>query len=89
MEASVHVVDAAGDLVLVRHDSEEEGSRIRYDRLTYGSHPQSISAEPVCAIMGLIILAVTARQKKVVRITCISAPRSFHNWILEVLVKIG
>ena len=62
VESSVHVVNAAGDLVLVRDHSEEEWAGVGYDWLPQVSNPQCIPTEPVCAVMGFIIFAMATRQ---------------------------
>ena len=60
VESSVHVVDAAGDLVLVRDHPEEEGAGVGDDWLPQVSNSQCIPTEPICAVMGFIILAMPA-----------------------------
>ena len=88
MEASVHVVNTAGDLINVCDDSEEERSGVGDNGLPNVTHTQGVTTEPVSAVMSLIILTVTARQEEVVRTTGLSTLGSINNWILEVLVKI-
>ena len=56
VEAPVHVIPAGGDLVPVRHHPEVEGLGVGDDRLPDPIHPEVVPAEPVSAVVGLLVL---------------------------------
>ena len=57
VEAPVHVVPAVRDLVPVRHHPQVEGLGVGDDRLPDTVHPEIVTAEPVSAVVGLLVLS--------------------------------
>merc|ERR1719219_2019018 len=90
VEAPVHVVNTVRDLVSIRHHPQVERFRIRDDWLSDSIHTQIVATEPVSAVVGLFILAVSTRYEKVVRHTSLTVFSSLHcPTVLGVVVEVG
>jgi len=88
VEAPVHVVDAVGDLVGVRHHPQVEWFGIGDDGLSDSIHTQIVPTEPVSAVVCLFVLAMAPRYEEVVSNTSFPVIGSLHRGVLGVVVEV-
>ena len=88
MEAPVHVVDRAGQLIPISCHPKEEWPSEGRDWLPHSVDPQGAATEPISGVVGLVVLAVPPGQQDVVSLTIASVVSPISVRVLKVFVKV-